>query len=46
MPIGPLSKLSAISSVLLASAVALTPACANAETLEIGIGIQNTTTTP
>ena len=44
MSIGPASKLPAFLSLLLAAAVGLVPASASAETLEIGIGTQNTTT--
>ena len=43
MSVGPISKISFLP-LLAAAAIALAPGQANAETLEIGIGIQNTTT--
>src|SRR5258708_1877632 len=44
MSVGPASKLSGFFPVLVAAAVGFVPVAANAETLEIGIGTQNTTT--
>ena len=44
MSVGPASKLSGFLPVLVAATVAWVPVTASAETLEIGIGTQNTTT--
>ena len=44
MSVGPASKLSGFLPLLVAATVGLAPATASAETLEIGIGTQNTTT--
>ena len=44
MSVGPASKLSGFLPLLVAAAIGLAPATASAETLEIGIGTQNTTT--
>ena len=44
MSVGPASKLSGLLPLLVAAAIALVPGQASAETLEIGIGTQNTTT--
>jgi hypothetical protein len=44
MSVGPASKLSGFLPLIAAAAIALAPGQARAETLEIGIGTQNTTT--
>ena len=44
MSVGPASKLSGFFPLLVAAAIALVPGRVSAETLEIGIGTQNTTT--
>ena len=44
MTVGPASKLSGFLSLLVAATLGLALATASAETLEIGIGSQNTTT--
>ena len=44
MSVGPASKLSGFLPLIAAAAIALAPGQASAETLEIGIGTQNTTT--
>ena len=44
MSVGPASKLSGFFPLIAAAAIALAPGQASAETLEIGIGTQNTTT--
>ena len=44
MSVGPASKLSGFFPLLVAATVGFVPAAASAETLEIGIGTQNTTT--
>jgi NitT/TauT family transport system substrate-binding protein len=44
MSVGPASKLSGLLPVLVAASVALAPGSLSAETLEIGIGTQNSTT--
>lgn len=44
MSVGPASKLSGLFSLLVATTIAFVPGQASAETLEIGIGTQNTTT--
>jgi NitT/TauT family transport system substrate-binding protein len=44
MSVGPASKLSGLFPLLVATTIAFVPGQASAETLEIGIGTQNTTT--
>ena len=44
MTVGPASKFSGFLPLLVAATVGLVPVTASAETLEIGIGTQNTTT--
>ena len=44
MSVGPASKLSGFLPLIAAAAIALAPGQVSAETLEIGIGTQNTTT--
>src|SRR2546421_12847677 len=44
MSVGPASKLSGLLPLLVAATLGFVPATASAETLEIGIGTQNTTT--
>ena len=44
MSVGPASKLSGLLPLLVAATVAFVPGSLSAETLEIGIGTQNTTT--
>jgi NitT/TauT family transport system substrate-binding protein len=44
MRVGPASKLSGFLPLLVAATIGFVPVAANAETLEIGIGTQNTTT--